>query len=82
MSAATPNRTAVGYLSVEWTRAKVVVLNVVAPPPQPDPRSRLRSVTHDVSFLLSDPRCRRYVSDLSNVTPRYLGSVQKAGFCC
>ena len=32
---------------------------------------------HDVSFLRSDSRCRRYVSDLSNVTPRYLGSEQK-----
>ena len=25
----------------------------------------------------SDSRCRRYVSDLSNITPRYLGSEQK-----
>jgi len=30
-----------------------------------------------VSFLRSDSRCLRYVSDLSNVTPRYLGSEHK-----
>ena len=36
-----------------------------------------RSATRDVSFLRSDSRCRRYVRDLSNVTPRYLGSEQK-----
>jgi len=41
------------------------------------PASRLRSATRDVSFLRSDSRCRRYVSDLSNVTLRYLGSGQK-----
>jgi len=29
------------------------------------------------AFLRSDSRCRRYVSDLSDVTPRYLGSEQK-----
>ena len=32
---------------------------------------------HDVSFLRSDSRCWRYVSDLPNVTPWYLGSEQK-----
>ena len=40
------------------------------------PASRLRSAMRDVSFLRSDSRCRRYVSDLSNVTLRYLGSEQ------
>ena len=35
------------------------------------------SVTRDVNFLRSDSRCRRYVSDLSNCTPRYLGSEQE-----
>ena len=29
-------------------------------------------------FLRSDSSCRRYVSDLSNVNPRYLGSEQKS----
>jgi len=44
-----------------------------APAPQPEPASHLRSTTRDVSFLRSDSRCRRFRSDLSNVTPRYLG---------
>ena len=55
----------------------MAVRTVVAPAPQLDPASRLRSATRDVSFLRSDSRCLRYVSDLSNVTPRYLGSEQK-----
>ena len=55
----------------------VAIRRVVAAAPQPEPASRLRSVTRDVSFLRSDSRCWRYVSDLSNVTPRYLGSDQK-----
>jgi len=42
----------------------VAVRNVVAPALQPEPASRLRSATRDVSFLRSDSRCRRYVSDL------------------
>ena len=48
-----------------------------APATQPEPASRLRSATRDVSFLRSDSRCRRYVNELSNVTPKYLGSEQK-----
>ena len=55
----------------------MAVRRVVAPAPQLEPASHLRSATRDVSFLRSDSRCRRYVSDLSNVTPRYLGSEQK-----
>jgi len=46
----------------------------VAQVPQPEPASRLRSAARDFSFLRSDSRCRRYVTVLSNVTPRYLGS--------
>ena len=65
------------YSAVEWTRAKVAVRNVVDPAPQPETANRLRSATRDVSFLRSDSRCRRYVSDLSNVTPTYLGWEQK-----
>ena len=68
------------YSSVEWTRAKVAVDNVVAVVPQPEPVSRLRSATCDVSFLRSNSRCRRYVSLLCNVTPRYLCSEQKGRF--
>ena len=55
----------------------MAVRNVVVPALQPEPASRLRSATRDVSFLRSDSRCRRYVNDRSNVTPRYLGSGQK-----
>ena len=58
----------------------MAVRNVVAPALQPEPASCFRSATRDVSFLRSDSRFRRYVSDLSNVTPRYLGWEQKAGF--
>ena len=65
------------YSAVKWTRARVAVRNVAAPAPQTEPASHLRSATSDVIFLRSDSRCRRYVSDLSNVTPRYLGSEQK-----
>jgi len=41
-------------------------------------QAALRIATRDVNFLQSNSRCRRYVSDLSNVTPRYLGSEQEA----
>ena len=76
-SMSTTAQTRAQYSAVEWTRARVAVRNVFAPAPQPEPASRLRSATRDVSFLRSDSRCRRYVSDLTNVTPRYLGSQQK-----
>ena len=59
-------------------QARVDTERVAAPAPQLEPASRLRSVEHDVSFLRSDLRCWRYVSDLSNVTLRYLGSEQKS----
>jgi len=78
MNTAVPGRSAVLYSAVEWTRAKVDVRSLVAPAPQPEPASRLKSATRDINFLRSDSRCRRYVSDLSNVTPRYLGSEQKS----
>ena len=62
---------------VKCTRAKMAFRNVVVPAPQSERASRFKSATRDVNFLRSDSRCRRYVSDLSNVTPRYLGSEQK-----
>jgi len=68
-----PGRSTVLLLSLECTTARVAVSRGVAPAPA----SRLRRVTRDVSPLRSDSRCRRYVSDLSNVTPIYLGSEQK-----
>ena len=43
-------QTGAQYSAVEWTRARVAVRNVVAPAPQPEPASRLRSATRDVSF--------------------------------
>ena len=70
-------QTGAQYSTFECTRARVAVRNVVVPALQPEPASRLRSATRDVSFLRSDSRCRRYVNDRSNVTPRYLGSGQK-----
>jgi len=63
--------------SYRRTKARVAIRRVVAPAPQPEPASRLGSPPRVVSFLRSDSRCRRYVNDLSNVTPRYLGSDQK-----
>jgi len=71
------HQTGAQYSAVEWTKTRVAVRRVVAPAPQPEPASRLRSATRYVSFLRSDSRCRPYVSDLSNVTPRYLVSEQK-----
>jgi len=86
------HQTGAQYSAVECTRARVVVRRVVAEAPQPEPARRLRNATRDVSFLRSDVsflanvsflrsaflrRCRRYVSDLSNVTQRYLRSEQK-----
>ena len=78
MSTASPDRHAIAYSAVECFRARVAIRRVVAPAPQPEPASHLRSATHDVSFLRSDSRCRRYVSNLSNVTPRYFDSEQKS----
>jgi len=66
--------TGLQYSAVACTRVRVTVCWVVAPAPQPQPASHLRSTTCDVNFLQSDSRCQRYMSDLSNVTPRYLGS--------
>ena len=71
------HQTGAQYSAVEWTKARVAVRNVVAPAPQLEPASRLRSATRDVSFLRRDSRYRQHVSPLSNVTPRYLGSEQK-----
>ena len=65
------------YSAVDWTRVKVAVRNVVATAPQPEPARRLKFATRNVNFLLSDSRCKRYVSDQFKVAPRYLGSAQK-----
>jgi len=62
--------------AIECTRAKVAISSIVAPAFHPEPASHLKSTTHDVSFLRSDSRCQQYMSDLSNVTTRYLCSGQ------
>jgi len=67
------HNTGAQYSVIEWIRARAANRCVVAPALQPEPASRLRSAKRDVSFLRSDSKCQRYVSDLSNVTPRYLG---------
>jgi len=54
----------------------MTVRNIVAPAPQPKPASHLKNATRDVNFLRSDSRCLRYVSVLSNLTPRHVGSEQ------
>jgi len=69
MSTAAPERSTVLCGSMD-----LGVRRVVAPAPQPEPASCLRSATRDVNFLRSISRSRRYVNDLSNVTLRYLGS--------
>ena len=61
------HQTGAQYSAVECTKARVAIRRVVAPAPQREPASRLRSATHDVSFLRSDSRRRRYVSDLKYV---------------
>ena len=71
------HQTAAQYSVVECTRARLAVHRVVAPAPNWKPRSRLRSMTCDVSFLQSDSNCWWYVNDLSNVTPQYLGLEQE-----
>ena len=65
------HQTEAHYSAVECTKARVAIRGVVAL------ASHLRSATRDVSLLRSDSRCQQYVIDLSNVTPRYLGSEQK-----
>jgi len=70
-------QTGAQYSAVEWTRARVAVRNAVAPAPQPEPASRLKSARCDVNFLRSDSRCQQYVSVLSSITPTYVGSEQK-----
>ena len=67
------HQTGAQYSAVECTRARVAVRRVVAPTPQPEPASRLKDATRDVSFLRSDSR---YVRVMPNVTPRYLDSEQ------
>ena len=66
------------YSTTELTKAEVAVRNVVAPALQPGQQVSSREQQDILVFLRSGSRCRRYVSDLSNVTPKHLGSEQKS----
>jgi len=70
----TGHHTGAQYSAAEWSRARAAIRSVVVPAPQPEPASHLRRATHDVNFLLNDSRFTRYVSDLSSITAKYLGS--------
>jgi len=70
VSTTVPGRSAVLLLRVECPMSWVAIRNVVAPAPQSEPASRFRSGKRDISFLRSNSRYRRYVSDLSTMTPR------------
>jgi len=71
------HQTRAQYFAVEWTRVGWLFAVLVLQHPQPESVSRLTSAMRDVNFLQSDSCCRRYVSSLSNIIPRYLGSEQK-----
>jgi len=79
-STVAPDRSTVQNFAVEWTRAKVVIHSVVAPAPQPELANRLMSTKCDVNFLRIDSRCRRYVSVLSSVIPRFGFGAKRQGF--
>ena len=66
------------YSAAECTKAKVAVFKVMAPALQLASARRLIKKTLEVSFLRSDFKCRRYVSNLSSVTPSYFGIAQKS----
>jgi len=46
------------HSTVEWTRDKVAVPNIVAPAPQLETTSRIKSSKRDVDFVQSDSRYR------------------------
>ena len=75
VSTAVPDRSAIILCWMD--HGKVTVRTVVAPAPQPEPVSRLKSAMHDVNFLRSDSRCRWWVTTLSNISLRYHVSEQK-----
>ena len=77
MSTMAPDRSAELYCWMEQGQGGY--LQCCCSSTQPDPANHLMSVTlmHHVSFLRSDSRCQRYVSNLSDVTSRYLGLEQK-----
>ena len=56
------HQTGTQYFVVECIKGRVAIRRVVAPAPQSEPTRRLRSATHDISFLRSDSRCLQYVT--------------------
>jgi len=78
MSTAAPNRSAVvcSWMHQGWGDCSQRCCSSTPTGASKPPQKRDACV----SFLRSDSRCRRYVSDLSNVTPRYLGSEQLGRF--
>ena len=71
------HQTGAHYSVVQWTRAKVAVRNAVAPAPQTEPASSLKSATRYVNLLRSDSRRRWYVTVRPNVIQGYVASEQK-----
>jgi len=67
------HQTGAQYSAVEWTRAKVAVATLL--PQQRSPSQQATSrVRRVMSALCEATRCRRYVSVLSNLTPKHLSS--------
>ena len=66
------------YSAAGYTRARVLVLNVLTEAPHPVPASGFNSARRDKTFCHTDVRCGLKVSDRSSFTPRYstLGFVQ------
>jgi len=62
------------YSAVEWTRARLAVRNVIAPAPQLEPASPLKEC--DACCKLFRKGVEVSMSDLSSITPRYVGSEQ------
>ena len=72
-------QTGAQYSAAEWIKAKVAIRNDLVPAPQLDPARRLKRRTCVVNFLQSHSRCRRYVSDLSNLMMDKLAQQRRAG---
>ena len=74
------HQTGAQYSAIEWTRARVAVRSVVAPAPQPSQQAA--SGVRRVMLASCEVAQGRYVSNLSNVTPRHLSLRQKSRFRC
>ena len=61
------------YSAVRYTRARLLVLSVLAEAPHPVLASRFNSAQRDKTFCRTDARCGLRVSDRSSFTQRYVG---------